>query len=101
MTGEVALKQFWCGVQDDPRIGPSHVSLYLALWFTWSCGEGGGVIVKRHLVMAAAKINGLATYHKCIRELHAWGYIHYAPSHSEAEGTWVKLGFTKDVGGKG
>ena len=34
--------------------------------------------------MEAAKINGLATYHKCIRELHEYGYIDYHPSYNAA-----------------
>ena len=30
--------------------------------------------------MEGAKINGLATFHKCIKDLNEFGYIRYLPS---------------------
>lgn len=39
--------------------------------------------------MELAKISSTVTYHKCLRGLHAYGYINYRPSYypgrSEAE----------------
>jgi len=32
--------------------------------------------------MELAKISGVATYHKTIRELHEYGYIKYQPSYN-------------------
>jgi hypothetical protein len=33
--------------------------------------------------MEAAKIIGLATYHRCTKELHTYGYISYLPSYNK------------------
>ena len=35
---------------------------------------------KRQELMEMAKIIGLATYHRCIRDLDRFGYIRYQPS---------------------
>ena len=41
--------------------------------------------------MATAKISGLATYHKCIKDLHAFGYIQYKPSYNPGTTSKVYL----------
>lgn len=38
-----------------------------------------------------AKIGGYATYHKCIKDLQAYGYIQYLPSYHPALGSLVYL----------
>lgn len=37
------------------------------------------------------KIRGIATYHKIIRELHAFGYIDYLPSYHPVNGSLIRL----------
>jgi hypothetical protein len=39
--------------------------------------------------MAFSKIASIATYHKCIRELDEYGYIHYQPSFHPAKGSLI------------
>ncbi len=41
--------------------------------------------------MQIAKIRGYATYHKCIKDLHTYGYIEYLPSYHPALGSLVYL----------
>ena len=41
----------------------------------------------RRTLMAFSKIASIATYHKCIRELDAFGYIRYQPSFDPKRGS--------------
>ncbi|MBA2500227.1 MAG: hypothetical protein H0V30_10910 [Chitinophagaceae bacterium] len=76
-----ALTHFLAVIRDDHRIGPTHISLYMSLFQMYNLNAfQSPVEITRSLVMETAKINGLATYHKCIRDLHEYGYIRYAPS---------------------
>ncbi|WP_454803175.1 hypothetical protein [Mucilaginibacter phyllosphaerae] len=43
----------------------------------------------RRELMAFSKIASIATYHKCIRELDAFGYIRYQPSYHPKLGSRV------------
>jgi hypothetical protein len=47
--------------------------------------------ITRTAVMEVAKISGLATYHKCIKDLHDYGYIQYEPSYNPAVSSQVYL----------
>ena len=42
-------------------------------------------------MMQIAKIGGYATYHKCIKDFHTYGYIEYIPSYHPALGSLVYL----------
>jgi hypothetical protein len=86
------IKGFLQAITEDPRIGTSHISLYLVLFQCWIDGEcKEPVLIQRSVVMKVAKISGVATYHKCIRELHDYGYIRYQPSYHPACHTKVYL----------
>jgi hypothetical protein len=75
------LTSFYEAIWDDIRIGPTHISLYMALFQLYNLNQfRNPVSICRKRVMQAAKINGLATYHKCIKDLHEFGYILYLPS---------------------
>jgi hypothetical protein len=41
--------------------------------------------------MRISKISSKATYHKCLKNLHALGYINYEPSHNPFKGSHVYL----------
>jgi hypothetical protein len=41
--------------------------------------------------MKISKIGARATYHKCITELHQWGYLKYKPSHNPLKGSLIHL----------
>ena len=81
--GEVKeLTNFFAAIREDNRIGTSHVSLYMALFQLYNLnGFQNPVGISRAAVMEAAKISGLATYHKCIKDLAELGYIQYFPSY--------------------
>ena len=75
------LSAFYCSIMADSRINARHISLYMALFECWNKNNfQSPVSIKRHDIMQAAKISGFATYHKCMKELHEYGYIKYIPS---------------------
>jgi hypothetical protein len=41
--------------------------------------------------MRISKISAKATYHKCIKDLHNFGYIQYIPSYNPFKGSLVYL----------
>ena len=81
----------------DYRLNPTHMSLYMALFQQWNLSRFKNPIsVSRAEVMEISKISSRVTYHKCIKELHGWGYIHYDPSYNYFRGSLVyMLGFEK------
>jgi hypothetical protein len=75
------LTSFFTAIRDDHRIGTSHISMYMALFQLYNLNHFQNPInISRATVMEAAKISGLATYHKCIKDLAEFGYIEYKPS---------------------
>ena len=80
-----SLTDFYAAVKEDNRIGTTHISMYMALFQLYNLNAfSNPVCISRSLVMDLAKISGLATYHKCIKELDAYGYIQYLPSYNPA-----------------
>lgn len=76
------LTSFYRRIRDDHRIGPTHISLYMAIFQLYNLNSfQNPVRTNRALLMEMAKIAGLATFHKCIKELREFGYIRYLPSH--------------------
>ena len=72
------LVNFFSGIANDPRIGITHIALYSALYQLWVKQHCINPIrIYSYTVMPAAKIFGLSTYHKAIRELNEYGYIRY------------------------
>jgi hypothetical protein len=67
----------------DERLISSHVSLCSALFVAWQkAGYTNPFGINRKQLMVFSKIASIATYHKCIKELHDLGYIRYQPSFS-------------------
>ncbi len=91
--GEVKeLTNFFAAIREDHRVGTSHISLYMALFQLYNVNQfQNPVTITRASVMAVAKISGLATYHKCIKDLAEFGYIHYQPSYNPAINSQVTL----------
>ncbi len=91
--GEVKeLTSFYSAIRDDHRIGSTHISLYMALFQFYNLNKFQNPIrITRARVMEVAKINGLATYHKCIKDLNEFGYIRYEPSYNPAINSQVYL----------
>jgi hypothetical protein len=68
-------------LQEDPRIGPKHISLMVAIMRLWLVqGFSDTVDVSARKLMPRAKIGGMGPYHRTIRQLHGYGYIRYEPS---------------------
>jgi hypothetical protein len=75
------LYLFYKAIASNPRIGPTHISLYMALFQQFNQnGFRNPVAVTRKKSMELAKISGNATFHKCMKDLVACGYIDYRPS---------------------
>ena len=77
---------------EDDRLNPTHVSLYLALFQNWNLSRfKNPVSISRADAMQLSKIGSKATYHKCIKDLHNWGYLKYMPSHNPYKGSQVYM----------
>jgi hypothetical protein len=96
MNHATTLTIFFNTIINDDRIHTSHISMYSLLYHYWN-GNGfqNPVHISRSDVMKKAKISSKATYHKCIKELHAFGYISYDPSYHPILGSKVHI---KDLG---
>ena len=89
-----ALSKFFDLIREDNRIGTSHVSLYMAMFELWNQNNcQGPVSITRQKLMISSKISGVATYHKCIRDLNDYGYIRYEPSYNPSVQSRVNLIF--------
>jgi len=88
------LKQmigFFIKASSDHRIGPQHVAIYMALFQQWCVNECNNPIsISKNNLMEIAKIRR-TTYHKCMKELHEYGYIKYLPSYHPVLGSVVHL----------
>lgn len=93
---------FECLIKDD-RLLPSHISMYVSLFQFWSLNHFQNPFrICREIVMESSKIRSLATYHKCIRELHQAGFIIYSPSYNSFKGSLIEMmdtEYLKDYGG--
>jgi len=81
MEAESRIVSFMARASEDPRIGPMHISLYMAIVCLWAeQGFAADVVVSARSLMPVAKIGGKGPYHRSIRQLQEYGYIRYEPS---------------------
>lgn len=86
------LTGFFDKIQNDEQLNPTHISLYLALFQFWNLNLFRNPIsISRNEMMKLSKISAYGTYHKCIKELHQFGYIEYLPSFNPYKGSLVHL----------
>lgn len=86
------LTGFFERVIRDDRLNPTHISLYIALFQYWNVNRFANPIsISRGEVMRISKIASKATYHKCMKELHSYGYVRYDPSYNPFRGSLVHL----------
>lgn len=64
----------------DPRIGTTHIALYLAILNMWYLNSGDLAVYNRQ-VMKLAKISSTSTYSKLLKDLTEGGYIVFEPSY--------------------
>lgn len=87
---------FFDAIQKDGRISITHIGLYAALVQYWQeHGFENPMQAYSHEVMRVAKISASTTYHKCIRDLHDFGYIDYQPSFKRNKRSCISLKFDK------
>jgi hypothetical protein len=91
MTADERMNRFLIIASQDQRLGTTHVVVYLTLCALSSLTVDLSFAISRRQVMQFCKIRGIATYHKCVRELHAFGYIEYQPSYHPVNGSMVRL----------
>lgn len=86
------LTGFYDKIQQDERLNPTHISLYIALFQFWNLNHFQNPIsISRNEMMRLSKIAAFGTYHKCIKELQTFGYIEYIPSFNPYKGSLVNL----------
>ena len=93
------LTGFFDKVANDRQLNPTHVSLYMSLFQFWNYNRFKNPIsISRDEIMRISKISSKATYHKCLKALHAQGYIKYEPSYNPFKGSHVFLfNFSDDL----
>lgn len=75
------LTGFFNKINNENAINPTHISLYLALFQCWNVNRFKNPTgISREEIMKASKINSKATYHKCMKELEALGFMEYMPT---------------------
>ena len=75
------LTGFFYKISNENAINPTHISLYLALFQCWNVNRFKNPTgISREEIMKASKINSKATYHKCMKELEALGFMEYMPT---------------------
>lgn len=86
------MTSFYEAIRDDPGIGPTHNSLYMAIFQLYNLNDlKNPVNICRKKVMEVAKISGLATFHKNIKDLNTFGYIKYLPSYNSSKSSQANL----------
>ena len=91
MDFTIFLDGFMDMIGEDPRIGPSHISLYLAILCSYKNQQSRMPVsaYKRDLVKQAKMSS--RTYHKCMSDLQGYGYIRYTPSYNPVLGSLIYL----------
>ncbi len=92
MPFENALLVFMEMAKEDPRIGPSHISLYISILLEYHRqGYTIPISVFSKVLMRQAKISAVGTYHKCMKDLKEYGYLKYVPSYNPVLGSLIYL----------
>src|SRR6185437_12770064 len=83
---------FFQHVKRDKRLNANHVSLYIALFQFWNYNRFQNPFsIIREEVMGITGIGSKNTYHKCMKEIHQFGYIHYRASTSKFQKSKVHM----------
>ncbi|WP_426672114.1 hypothetical protein ACPPVU_12870 [Mucilaginibacter sp. McL0603] len=72
---------FFEAIRNDGRICITHIGIYAALVQYWQENDFAHPMeAYSYEIMRLAKISASTTYHKCVRDLHDFGYLRYEPS---------------------
>jgi len=84
------LSDFFSVIEKDYRISSTHIAIYAALLRCRSLkGFTNPIEIFRHELAPVAKISSKYTYHKCMHELHEYGYLRYEPSFKKNRGSRI------------
>lgn len=75
----------------DERLLPTHLSLFMAIFFYSKDDAKAEFQVCRRELMQYSRIKSLGTYHKCMSELVAFGYITYSPSYDPIRASRISI----------
>jgi hypothetical protein len=76
----------------EDSLNPTHINLYIALFQFWNIKRFTNPIhISREETMRLSKISSIATYHKCMRDLHEKNYVIYEPSFNPYRGSKVTI----------
>lgn len=76
----------------DERITVWHMAVMFGIvHLATTVNREAPIYISRKKIMALTHINSIVTYHKCIKELQLFGYIHYVPSYHPAYGSKIYL----------
>ena len=74
-------KRVFEAISSDERLTMAHLCIYNAILQCWNENDfSNPVKITRREIMRLSKVKSKTTYHKCIRDLQAFGYINYEPS---------------------
>jgi len=86
------LAGFFDAIRNDGRISITHIGIYAALVQYWQEHDFiNPMEAFSYEIMKLAKISASTTYHKCVRDLHDFGYIYYEPSFKRNRRSKLKL----------
>ncbi len=86
------LTGFCNAIEDDSRIEPLHICIYMALLQEWNLNGGtNSILVFVTKIMKQAKINPRHTYNKFMNNLDEYGYMCYHPPANGFTGSMVFL----------
>ncbi|MEP6803947.1 MAG: hypothetical protein ABI892_05465 [Flavobacterium sp.] len=75
------LSVFFESIENDFRIGSTHIAVFAALVEFWAQKEMINPIQAYSIeIQKIAKIFSPKTYHKCMRDLDNYGYLIYVPT---------------------
>lgn len=76
----------------DRNLNATHISLYMALFYYWNIHRFPlEFYVNKQEIMQLSKIGSNPTYHRCLKEMTAWKYFRYIPSHNPYKGSQIKM----------
>ncbi len=89
------FNEFFDTIVEDPRIGASHIVIYLTLLHIWQeKGCPQTLEVAAYEILRFAKLRKRDTYLLRVRDLRDFGYLKYTPAENEyvkAEVRFTKL----------
>ncbi len=86
------LQDFFEMAGEEPRIGITHICLYVAILSSWTVNNYPvPLVIRRDTLMRLAKIYSRHTFNKSMHDLHGCGFIRYYPAKSSKEGSVIYI----------